>query len=262
LEGFLEIFLNVPDEYHQCRNFTHTAYISKPWMQAETGLVCRRIDPFPNHFLDELGGVIKHVIAHLMLTAQEREFWYGLPEKGLRRSDWLLGRIAAKDALRQWAKQSFNLELSPIDIQILPTPLGKPVVQCPALESVGSLPDISISHSRGYVVAAVTNQPNVRLGIDLERLDLTHVDDWLTSVFTEQELKLLPHSNKATMVGLWCAKEAAAKANSTGLQGVPNQWAITHYSMDSHQVNVSHNKKTFNVKLLYQNNEILAVCQF
>ncbi|MBW4546920.1 MAG: polyketide synthase dehydratase domain-containing protein [Symplocastrum torsivum CPER-KK1] len=262
LEGFLEIFLNVPDEYHQCRNFTHTAYISKPWMQAETGLVCRRIDPFPNHFLDELGGVIKHVIAHLMLTAQEREFWYGLPEKGPRRSDWLLGRIAAKDALRQWAKQSFNLELSPIDIQILPTHLGKPLVQCSALESVGSLPDISISHSRGYVVAAVASRPNIQLGIDLERLDLTHVDDWLTSVFTEQELKLLPHSNKATMVGLWCAKEAAAKANGTGLEGVPNQWAITHYSRDSHQANVSHNKESFNVKLWYQDNEILAVCQF
>jgi phosphopantetheinyl transferase len=63
------------------------------------------------------------------------------------------------------------------------------------------------------------------------------------------------------MVGLWCAKEAAAKANGTGLEGVPNQWAITHYSMDSHQVNVSHNKETFNVKLWYQDNEILAVCQ-
>jgi phosphopantetheinyl transferase len=196
-----------------------------------------------------------------MLTAQEREFWYALPEKGPRRSDWLLGRIAAKDVLRQWAKQTFNLDLSPIDIQILPTQLGKPVVQCPALESVGSLPDISISHSRGYVVAAVANQLNIRLGIDLERLDLTHVDDWLTSVFTEQELKVLPQHDKAIMVGLWCAKEAAAKAQGTGLKGVPNQWVITDYSSDTHQVKVSHQKEFFNVKLWYQEHEVFAVCQ-
>jgi len=262
LEGWCDRYFSVPHKYYQCRLHPQTAFLSEAWMQAETGLVCRRIEPFPNHFLDDGWSIWKRVLAHLMLSEQERNFWYELPEKGPRRTDWLLGRIAAKDALRQWAKQTFNLELAPIDIEILPTQLGKPIVRCPELEAIAAIPDISISHSRGYIVAVLAS-PNKHIGIDIERLNHVRSEDLLNAAFTTQELQLLPGTQApGTIVGLWCAKEATAKAVGTGLQGIPSQWCITHYSTDRQQVTITHRGQAFEVKLWHQDNEVLAICQY
>jgi acyl transferase domain-containing protein/phosphopantetheinyl transferase len=261
LEGLLETYLSVPDEYHECRINPSITYWSHPWLQTETGLVCRRIAPPAHGFLDELGGVIKPIIAHWVLNENEREFWYALPEKGPRRSEWLFGRMAAKDALRQWAKYTFNLELAPIDVEILATPSGKPLVRCPALEAMGVLCDVSITHSRGYVVAAVA-QPNRRIGIDMERLGFINTDDLLSLAFTKQELAVLNgRDSQRAIISLWCAKEAVAKAYGTGLQGEPSNWHVTHYSMDDKQVTVAHGGQSLVVNLWHQDDEILAICQ-
>ncbi|HEY9600760.1 MAG TPA: beta-ketoacyl synthase N-terminal-like domain-containing protein [Allocoleopsis sp.] len=261
LEGWQDRFFPVPHKYYQCRLHPQSAYLSEAWMQGETGLICRRIEPLPDHFLDEGWSIWKRVLAHLMLNEQERQFWYSLPEKGPRRTDWLLGRIAAKDALRQWAKQTFNLELAPIDIEVLATPLGKPLVRCPELEAIASIPDLSITHSRGYIVAALA-PPNRQIGIDIERLNFIRSDDWLSAAFSPQELALLPQPNSlAAIVGLWCAKEAAAKACGTGLQGLPDRWMVTHCSRDNQQVTITHGSENFHIKLWYREDEILAICQ-
>ena len=134
-------------------------------MKVETGLVVRRIEPFPEQFLDSAWGIWKRILAHLILNAEERDFWYKLPETGPQRSDWLLGRAAAKDAIRQWVKQNFNIELAPVDIEILSTS-GKPLVRCPALEAIGLLPHISISHSHGYIVASAVEQNAIQQSAD------------------------------------------------------------------------------------------------
>ena len=261
LEQWQDRYYTVPHAFYQCRLQPQTSYLSTAWIQSEMGLVCRRIEPFPEHFLDDSWGIWKRVLAHLMLNQAERDFWYKLPEKGGRRADWLLGRIAAKDALRQWAKQTFNLELASADIEILATDLGKPLVRCPELEARGWLPDVSISHSRGYIVAAVA-PVNMRLGIDLERLDVLRPDDWLIGAFTAQELALVPQFERAITVGFWCAKEAAAKALGTGLKGVPQLWQITRYAPGQQLVTVVHEGESFTVKLWCWDNEVLAVCQY
>ncbi|HEY9632053.1 MAG TPA: beta-ketoacyl synthase N-terminal-like domain-containing protein [Coleofasciculaceae cyanobacterium] len=260
-EQWQDRYFTIPQNFYQCRLHPQTSYLSTAWRQVETGLICRRLEPFPEHFLDDSWGIWKRTLAHLMLNDNEREFWYGLSEKGPRRNEWLLGRIAAKDALRQWAQQTYNLELAPVDIEIRSTQLGKPFVRCPELERLGSLPDISISHSRGYIVAAVA-KPNRRIGIDIERLNFIRSDDWLTAAFTKQELELLPQPDfLPAILGLWCAKEAAAKALGTGLQGTPHEWSIIHYSSDGQQITVTHGSESFHVNLWYQEDEILAICQ-
>ena len=258
LEGWLDKYFSVPTNYWQCRKYPH-AYLSEPWMQAETGLICRRIQPFPQQFFDSAWGIFKRILAHLILNAQERDFWYNLPEKGSRRTDWLLGRAAAKDAVRQWAKQNYNIELAPVDLEIITTTSGKPIVRCPDLEAIGSLPDISISHSHGYVVAAVGKE-NASIGIDVERFNLVRTDDLLCSAFTKQERSLISQYNHpAIIVGFWSAKEAAAKALGKGLDA-PHQWCITDYSPDG-KVIVSHFNQSFQVQLWYEDTEVLAVCQ-
>jgi acyl transferase domain-containing protein/phosphopantetheinyl transferase len=254
-------YYTVPHNFYQCRLQPQTSFLSTAWMQSDIGLVCRRIEPFPEHFLDDSWGIWKRVLAHLMLNQAERDFWYQLPEKGERRTDWLLGRIAAKETLRQWAKQTFNLELASADIEILPNDLGKPLVSCPELEAIGWLPNISISHSRGYIIAGIA-PANMQLGLDLEYLDVPRPDDWLLGAFTEQELALVPQINREITVVFWCAKEAAAKAFGTGLKGVPQQWQITQYAQKDQSVTVVHEGKSVTVKLWYGENEILAICLY
>jgi phosphopantetheinyl transferase len=101
----------------------------------------------------------------------------------------------------------------------------------------------------------------MHIGVDLERLDALPAEDWLNGAFAKQELSLVTQLDKATSVGLWCAKEAVAKALGTGLQGVPAQWQITHYSTDSQEVTVTHEGKPFLVKLWHLDHEVLAICQ-
>ncbi|WP_239651410.1 acyltransferase domain-containing protein [Neosynechococcus sphagnicola] len=264
ITGLLEAYLRVPPQYHHCRTDPQATYWSEPFYQKEMGLVCRYISPLPPNFLNELGGVIQKVIAHIMLNQDEQAFWYALPEKGSRRNEWLLGRVAAKDALRQWAWGKFALDLSPADIQILATPLGKPLAHCPPLENYCSLPDVSISHNCGRIVAIVAD-PNMDIGIDLQYVDSMNTDDWLDGAFTPTELthleQFISRDRNQTFLGAWCAKEAASKAAGTGLKCDPKSWKIKDYNLEKHTVNVTHLDQSFEVKLFYNKQNILAVCQ-
>jgi malonyl CoA-acyl carrier protein transacylase/phosphopantetheinyl transferase len=263
IEGLLKAFLNVPLKFHQCFASPKTAYWSDAGLQDETGLVCRRMAPLPAGFLDELGGIIRLIGVHLILNEQEREFWYSLPENGSRRNEWLLGRVVAKDAVRQWAKERFNLDLAPVDIQILSTNLGKPLLYCPELEAISLLPDLSISHSHNHFIAAVA-MPGRRIGVDIQRTDSVRSHDLLEGAFTSLELDAiaqLPQQDKQTIIlGAWCAKEAAAKAAGTGLKGNPRQWQMSQYDLAAQKVTITHADESFGIKLYCSDGEILAIC--
>jgi hypothetical protein len=128
-------------------------------------MLSRRLTLVPVNFLDELGGVIKYIIAHLIFTQSEREFWYSLPEQGSDRKQWLLGSLVAKETIRQFALQKFDLALGPLDVQLFPTESGNLQVYCPPLERMGVVPEVSISQNQNVFVAAavepsIDNQEN------------------------------------------------------------------------------------------------------
>ncbi len=263
IEGLQEVFITLTSKYHECFAAPANAYLSDTYLNYQPHILCRRLTELPAKFLEELSGIIKLTIAYLVLNKQEREFWYSLPEKGLRRTEWLLGRIVAKDAIRQWAKKQFNMELAPIDVQILSTIAGKPWVYCPELAAVTQLPDISISHSQNSYVAAVS-MPGMQVGIDVQRLDGVRTDDWHDSAFSASELDILAPSvqkNPALLIGAWCAKEAAAKAAGIGLQGNPKQWQVTSYDVLSQQIAIFYANESFTSNIYFEPQEIVAICQ-
>ncbi len=263
IEGLQEVFITLTPKYHECFAAPYSAYLSDTYIKNEPNILCRRLTELPAKFLDELSGIIKLTIAYLVLNRQEREFWYSLPEKGLRRTEWLLGRIVAKDAIRQWAKERFNLELAPIDVQILPTITGKPWVYCPELAAITQLPDISISHSQDYYVAAVCT-PGMQVGIDTQKLNGVRTDDWHDVAFSLQEFDILAQSaqqNPALLIGAWCAKEAAAKAAGIGLQGNPKQWQVISYDVLTQQITIFYANETFTSNIYFEQHEVVAICQ-
>lgn len=259
LEGFQ--FRNYNDAYISklIRPQTVDTFFSDPWLQEEAGLICRRIDSQKAASLEQGMGVWKRALAHLVLNEEERIEWYRLPEKGVRRTEWLMGRVAAKDAVRQWAGQAFKLELAPVDIEIVAGELGQPLVRCPELERRGAIPCISISHSGGEAIAVAAE---TRIGIDLEHINAHQTSDWLRSAFDEQDLSLMGRTDTAILLGLWCAKEAASKAAGTGLKGNPRAWRIVNYFPDAGRVSVAYEGMTLEVTLLYRETAILAICLY
>lgn len=261
LTGLQSLYFPVPAAYAECRLYPQQSYFSEPWLQPETGLVCRRISALPADFFTVSGRICERALAHLTLMPQEREFWYSLPETSPRRQDWLLGRIVAKDAVRQWASQNLGIDLAPMDVGIFATDQGQPVIYCPQLESHYALPGISISHRGGTAIAAVSF-PGYGIGIDLENRRQTVGTDLIPSAFTPQEQDWLTTLEPDAPLILWCAKEAAAKAAGLGLQGNPREWQISAYLSRENRVTVVYQAYGFDVRFWSVGDELLAICHY
>ena len=119
LTGWSDRYFSVSHRYYRCQLWPQREFFSDPWMQYESGRICRRIEIKREAYLEQGWGIWKRALAHLSLSREERMLWYALPRKGARRTEWLLGRIAAKDAVRQWAAQRYGLHLAPADVEIL-----------------------------------------------------------------------------------------------------------------------------------------------
>ncbi len=238
-------------------------YLSEAWMQAETGRICRRIDVRSPH--GRMGPIDEdqRIRAENMLAEREKQHLRTLPDSGPRRVEWLLGRAAAKDAIRQWALERHGLRVGSAEIAVMPGALGKPMIECEALSRIGSVPDVSISHSHGAIIAAVSD-PGAPIGIDLARFADVRSADLLKKAFLEPEIALLdrqPNGNPtAAVLHFWCAKEAASKAYGEGLGGAPRNWIVEDYRPDTGQVLVKHNGQSFRVRVWQLSDEVLAVC--
>lgn len=237
--------------------------LSSPWMQAETGRICRRVDSasFESPTDAAAGGRLAE--AERMLSERELELWRRLPGNSKRRLEWLLGRVAAKEAVRQWAQERRGLRLSATDIAILPSALGKPLVDCPAIAATGLLPDVSISHSHGSIVAALS-EPGTHIGIDLARASDLRSAELLRKSFLDPEIALLERKQNdnptAAVLHFWCAKEAASKSRGEGLGGAPRNWVVEEYAPDAGKVVVTHGGASYHVRFWQLSDEVLAVC--
>lgn len=138
-----------------------------------------------------------------ILSQRERAFFETLrfPK---RRTEWLGGRFA----LKQLTARVCNIaDLS--QIEVLPQPSGKPVLLA---EGEPAKLAFSITHSRGYAVAAVSAQEDF-LGIDLEKTE-HRLDAWADGFFHPSELT---QRTDAFLTALWTQKEALVKLLGTGL---------------------------------------------
>ncbi|MFD3439717.1 beta-ketoacyl synthase N-terminal-like domain-containing protein [Streptomyces sp. NPDC058685] len=166
----------------------------------------------------------QELVMRRYLGADERAVYEGRPPRA--RSAWLLGRIAAKDAVRQALWDTGAGPLFPVEIPIGNDSLGRPVPEGPLAAGLR----LSLAHKDRMAVACVHTGSSV--GIDIEAV--TDDPDALTPIaLTADERRLaddlaaregIGHAQAATV--LWCAKEAAAKAEGSGLGGRPRQWTV------------------------------------
>jgi acyl transferase domain-containing protein/phosphopantetheinyl transferase (holo-ACP synthase) len=146
------------------------------------------------------GAASRELMMRRYLTERERVDYEALTPR-VRRG-WLLGRMAAKDAVRFHHWNAGVGLIWPAEIVISNDDSGKPLVN--GLQ-------LSIAHKDGIAVALVGTQP---VGVDLEKIE-PRAESFLAVAFTQAERML--GDGDEHWARLWAAKEAVAKLRGTGM---------------------------------------------
>ncbi|MER6534942.1 beta-ketoacyl synthase N-terminal-like domain-containing protein [Streptomyces sp900105755] len=186
----------------------------------------------------------RELIMRNSLGGAERSEYAAHPPRGRRQ--WLLGRIAAKDAVRQWLWQHGEGPVFPAELRVHNDELGRPYVVGVHGRTLPAL-DVSLAHRAEAAVAIVRpHTPGPGPGIDLE--EVTDRDPAAMEVaLGADELRLLHALSDADADGppalwftrFWAAKEAVAKAEGTGFDGRPRDFTVLEAAPDGSRLLVS-----------------------
>lgn len=153
-----------------------------------------------------------------LLTRNERSFWREKLKFEKRRTDWLHGRIAAKEAVRMLVKERLGRDIGMLDIEISKDDDRRPVVHISGgIENVL----VSLSHTNGVAVALASFQTDGKPGVDAEEIT-TREPDFAARFLKADELNYLekcaPNERDAELTRLWSAKESVYKALGGALE--------------------------------------------
>lgn len=201
------------------------------------GLAAQRLDAGP----EITGTIAARLFVFAYLSGAERREWAALAGPEKRRTEWVLGRAAAKDAVRRLLKARYDVDVFPADIEIGHDEDGRPLVRAAHLGGSIEYPAVSVSHSEAWVVA-LAGYTGRNLGIDLEPIR-PREESFLRIAFDERELAplapLASPERDAWITRLWCAKEAVAKAVGTGLVGGPRAVTVTAIDLSTGTVEIA-----------------------
>jgi acyl transferase domain-containing protein/phosphopantetheinyl transferase (holo-ACP synthase) len=171
----------------------------------------------------------RDLLARRYLGGEERDEYFALTPKAQR--DWILGRIAVKDAVRDHLWQRGAGPIFPLEVRVANDDAGRPVVTLPD----GGTVAVSLAHRAGVAVAMVAETGDA--GIDVEVVE-PRTDAFAAMCLSEDERALgFGFSHDAWVARAWAAKEAAAKADGTGLQGRPKDFVVREVDGDWTRVN-------------------------
>ncbi|MFD6966829.1 beta-ketoacyl synthase N-terminal-like domain-containing protein [Streptomyces sp. NPDC059949] len=166
----------------------------------------------------------QELVMRRYLGAAERAAYERLSPRA--RAPWLLGRIAAKDALRGLLWERGAGPVFPVEVPVGNDPAGRPLAEGPLTRGFR----LSIAHKDRIAVALA--HPTLPVGIDVEPLT-SDPDALIRIALGPDELRLAERlaardgtGLPAALTALWCAKEAAAKAEGSGLGGRPRDWRV------------------------------------
>jgi acyl transferase domain-containing protein/phosphopantetheinyl transferase len=206
--------------------------VRREWLE-----LCR-VTSFRRELLLAHGGIWLQALAHQVLSRREREQFRSFQGSDRRRVEHLLGRVAAKDAVRQLVRRVYGIQVCPGDVEIGVEEGGRPVVLAGWwCQTLPGPPRISIAHTGQMAVAlAAAAEAGVDVGVDMEGLR-----DWnersLESLFTAEERQSLAalavDDPQAWPTRLWCAKEAAAKALGLGVGADPGRYRVAAIGQDA-----------------------------
>jgi phosphopantetheinyl transferase len=169
----------------------------------------------------------RELIAGRYLNASERETYRTHAPRGRRH--WLMGRIAAKDAVRRWLWARGAGPLFPLEVTIAADEHGRPIVKVPGPLKVC----VSIAHS-GDLAVAIAHEKAIGIDVEiveprnpgLEMIALSAPERALLDRVVSRVGGDPVHARSETFTRFWAAKEAVSKAEGTGLAGRPTAFTI------------------------------------
>ncbi|MEV5800005.1 beta-ketoacyl synthase N-terminal-like domain-containing protein [Streptomyces collinus] len=185
----------------------------------------------------------RELIMRNSLGGPERARYAERPPRGRRQ--WLLGRIAVKDAVRQWLWRHGEGPVFPAEIQVGNDELGRPYATGAHGRALPPL-DVSLAHRAEAGVAIVRPRtPHPGPGIDIE--EVTARDPaTLATALGPDELRLLrgrsaddPEAEALWFTRFWAAKEAVAKAEGVGFGGRPRDFTVLETAPDGSRLVVA-----------------------
>jgi phosphopantetheinyl transferase len=233
-----------PTELYDFCRFPKQYLLGNPWetpisrLSERGAFACQRVNPSAEH----TKSMTMRTLACVLLSQAERQEWRNLRGLGIRRTEWLFGRAAAKDAVRRLLKDRHGLETFPADIEIGHDQDGRPFASFLGLGASMIMPSISIAHSEEVAVAIAGYAPEGQwLGIDIERIR-PRQEAFQEIAFSKDELGLLDAFSGSArdewVARFWCAKEAAAKGLGKGLVDGPRSLQVRSLDVATGRVEV------------------------
>ncbi|MBQ3289571.1 MAG: 4'-phosphopantetheinyl transferase superfamily protein [Kiritimatiellae bacterium] len=172
-------------------------------------------------------------LSHVALDAAERKEFAEMTGSASRLTEWLFGRIAAKEAVRRFLTTYYQARWSDADVRIWADGSGKPHALGAWSDFLSTKLDIAIAHTAKFVVAVAA--ANARVGVDVESIDRDLSEEFASGVFLPEELELAAQAANASqaVIKFWCAKEALSKALGTGIRYSPREMTVTDYLSDA-----------------------------
>jgi phosphopantetheinyl transferase (holo-ACP synthase) len=124
------------------------------------------VEDLPQAFLESSHSVWLKTLAYLVLSRRERAAWDNLQASAKQRYDWLLGRCAAKDAVRMLIQERFGEQLCAADVEIVADAAGHLSVEGAWKQRLGISPAVAIANS-GVAGAVAALAAADLAGIDL-----------------------------------------------------------------------------------------------
>ena len=177
-------------------------------------------------------------LSHVVLDASERRDFAEMPGSAARRTEWLFGRVAAKEAVRRYLKDYYQARWSDADIRIWADGSGKPHALGAWNDYLSTKLDIAIAHTAQFVVAIVA--ANAHVGVDVESIQRDLSEEFASGVFTPEELEIAAGAADASraLIRFWCAKEAVSKALGTGIRYSPKEMRVASFIADTGAIEV------------------------
>lgn len=243
LRGWEEITERVPQEFCEAVLQPGTGFITESLSNdaigsPSTAFASAFATDVPYKLFERDEELWLKILSNVVLNAHERTVFAGMKGSVSRRTEWLFGRIAAKEAVRRYLKVYHYARWSFADVEIWANEDGKPVAIGKWSDSINSRIDIAIAHTAQFVVAVAAAA--ARVGVDVESVARNLSEEFASGVFIPEERDLAAHAVNPSqaLIRFWCAKEAVSKALGTGIRFPPKDLVVTGYQPDSGGIQV------------------------
>ncbi|TDL86312.1 type I polyketide synthase [Meridianimarinicoccus aquatilis] len=248
MDGLKMVFIHWPRRFETSffRGRQEASLVEQ--LAAPGGVTVRMIRGFDRGFLTTSNRIWLRSLAIACLSEGERDTFRALPPRGPRQEEWLMGRIAVKEAGLCTLPDPMAADL--MELSVAQDASGRPSLVQPD----GTRVHCSISHCAGAAVGAVA-PPGTAVGIDVE--PVAAPDDPF------QGNTLAFHPSEGAVIdrfgakAVWCAKEAAAKAIGTGLMGAPTRFRAR---LRGDQIQIVVASESISITLLEVDTYHVALC--